>query len=70
MNKSDELLARLKAGWCPASVLCVHFQWQPHSLRGAISTIAKKQGVKIERRKEDGITSYRVAPAGIEAAAE
>ena len=61
MKKSDELFARLQAGWCPASVLCVHLQWQPHTLRGAVSTIAKKRGVKIERRKEDGITSYRVA---------
>ncbi len=70
MNKRDELAACLKEGWQSIEDLHARFFWQPHTIRGAISTVAKQHGLKIERKRVDGITSYRVAPAGIEAAAE
>ena len=36
--------------------------WQPHSVRGFISTAAKKQGIKIESAKsEAGERTYKIA---------
>lgn len=62
MSKADELVDRLKSGWASAEDLRKELDWLPHTLRGAISTIAKKRGLKIERRRENGITSYRIEP--------
>lgn len=58
--KEDELLADLRAGWCPAPSLARKFGWRAHTLRGAISKLAKKHNLNIERRRENGITEYRV----------
>lgn len=61
-TKTEELLKRLTEGWNDAPVLMARFGWGTHTLRGAISTLAKKHGLKIERQRIDGVTSYRVAP--------
>lgn len=63
MKKTETLIALLSDGWCAVPALTSKFGWQPHTLRGAISTLAKKHGLKIERDRIDGITSYRIAPA-------
>lgn len=34
--------------------------WQPHSLRGFLSTASKKLGLKFERTRENGVTTYRI----------
>lgn len=33
--------------------------WQAHTVRGAISALAKSAGLVVERRRVDGVTSYR-----------
>lgn len=62
MTKTDELLKQLTAGWCDVPVMLAFSGWKPHTLRAAISVLAKKHGLKIERQRVDGITSYRVSP--------
>ena len=49
MSKSDELMTRLREGWHSIDDLHALLFWQPHTIRGAISTAAKKHGVVIER---------------------
>lgn len=61
-GKGARLLARLRADWTPATEIAAEYGWQAHTLRGAISTLAKKHAVTVERRKVEGVTSYRVAP--------
>lgn len=56
-----KLVSAIKNGWAPLPALMSELGWQAHTVRGAISTIAKAEGFKIERRREDGVTSYRVA---------
>lgn len=59
--KKDRLIAML-ADWTPLSDLMKAMDWQAHTVRGALSTAAKARGITIERRRVDGVTSYRVAP--------
>lgn len=61
MTKSDQLADALREGWQSTEDLHLKFFWGPTTIRGAISMIAKKRGLKIERRRENGITSYRIA---------
>lgn len=58
MRKSEELLARLQAGWCAANVMALHFGWKAPSFRRAVSQVAKSYN--IERKRENGITFYRI----------
>lgn len=58
--KKDRLVSML-AGWTPISELMDALDWQAHTVRGALSTAAKARGIEIERRRVDGVTSYRVA---------
>ena len=38
-------------------------EWKPHSVRGHLSNLRKKQGLDIQPRfTEDGTRSYRIAP--------
>lgn len=59
MTKADELNDQL-CDWRTVPELTAKFKWQPHTLRSAIAATAKKRGLKIERKREDGITSYRL----------
>jgi hypothetical protein len=58
MTKTEQLLSSL-AEWKTVSELTAIFNWKPHSLRAAISGIAKSH--KVERQRIEGITSYRVS---------
>lgn len=58
--KRDRLIAML-ADWTPISELMSAMGWQAHTVRGALSTAAKKLGITIERQRIEGVTSYRVA---------
>lgn len=60
MTKTEDLVTRLKVGWCPAIELEDLLGWKSHSLRAAISGIGKSH--KIERQRINGVTSYRIAP--------
>jgi hypothetical protein len=59
-SKADAVFEKLSAGWVAAADLMAMTGWQPHTLRGALSTMAKKRGVTIERQRENDVTSYRV----------
>jgi hypothetical protein len=59
--KKDRLVAML-ADWTSIDYLMAHLDWQAHTVRGAISTAAKARGIKIERQRVDGVTSYRIEP--------
>jgi hypothetical protein len=59
--KRDRLVAML-ADWTPISELMSAMGWLAHTVRGALSTAAKARGITIERRRVDGVTSYRVQP--------
>lgn len=57
MSKTEKLLQKLTGGWSDVPSLCTEFGWKPHTLRAAISGLDRR----IERRRESGITSYRLA---------
>jgi hypothetical protein len=57
--KRDRLISML-ADWTPLSELMSAMRWQAHTVRGALSTAAKARGITIERKRDAGITSYRV----------
>lgn len=59
-SKRDRLVAML-ADWTPVTDLMAAMGWQAHTVRGALSTAAKNLRIKIERKREDGVSSYRVA---------
>jgi hypothetical protein len=61
MSKSESLFLKLANGWCDVPSLCAEFGWKPHSLRAAISGLVLPANGTIERRREAGVTSYRVA---------
>lgn len=59
--KRDRLVSML-ADWTPISDLMKAMEWQAHTVRGALSTAAKNLKIKIERKRVDGVSSYRIAP--------
>jgi hypothetical protein len=61
MTKADELCEMLRAGWQSTQDIHLRFSWGNNSIRGAISTIAKKRNLTIERQRIEGITSYRIS---------
>ena len=61
MTKIEELFGTL-VEWQTVPALAEKMGWQPHTLRAAIAVNAKKRGVNVERRRVDGITSYRITP--------
>lgn len=63
-NKTEMLLTMLKKG-ATVDALCKATVWLPHTLRARICRLAKPKkdgglGLKIERERVDGVTSYRV----------
>jgi hypothetical protein len=58
--KRDRLVAML-ADWTPVTDLMAAMGWQAHTVRGALSTAAKNLKIKIERKRVDGVSHYRVA---------
>jgi hypothetical protein len=67
--KKDRLIAML-ADWTTLSDLMAAMEWQAHTVRGALSTAAKARGITVERRRVEGVTSYRVAGIQGQEAAE
>jgi hypothetical protein len=63
--KRDRLVVML-ADWTPVTDLMKAMGWQAHTVRGALSTAAKNLKIKIERKRVDGVSNYRVAdPAAV-----
>jgi hypothetical protein len=56
----DNVVAELKARWTTTESLITMTGWLPHTLRGFISTRARALGLKAERKRIDGVTSYRL----------
>lgn len=61
MTKIEDLIRLLRTDWVTAGELCRRFGWQSHTLRGALSIYGRKHSIKIERRRLNKITSYRIA---------
>lgn len=61
-SKGEAILEKLKGGWWTVPNLLLETGWKPATLRGALSTLARKRGLKLERVRDNGITSYRIAP--------
>ena len=40
------------------------FNWEPHTARAVISTLAKRLGVKVEAERKEGVLVYRL-PASV-----
>ncbi len=60
MTKADQLLKAITGEWASIADLMFATGWQAHSVRGALSALAKKRGVKILRKRDHGMTFYRV----------
>lgn len=64
-DKNATLMVMLKKG-ATVDALCKATDWLPHTLRARISHLNKPkskggEGLKIERERADGVTSYRIA---------
>ena len=59
-NKTTALIAMLTKG-ATAEHIAKTLGWLPHTLRAALSRLKTKEGLKIERERVDGTTSYRIA---------
>lgn len=59
-SKGEMLIAMLKKG-ATADALAKALGWLPHTLRASISTQSRKQGFKVERTRDDGVTTYKIA---------
>ena len=57
-DEAVKLLSR--AGGATLPELMKAFGWQAHSVRGFISVLASKHGLKIESSKVDGIRTYHI----------
>jgi hypothetical protein len=60
-SKVAELVAELKQGWVPVSTLMSRFNWKSHTVRGLLSSLSRKHGLKVEHQRIEGVTSYRIA---------
>jgi len=63
-DKTEMVLAMLKGEGATVDALCKATDWLPHTLRARLSAISKPKkagglGIKIERTRVDGVTSYR-----------
>jgi hypothetical protein len=61
-SKKANMVAALQADWVALPTLMQETGWKAHTARAAISVEAKKLGLVIERRRAEGVTSYRVRP--------
>ena len=57
-DQAVKLLSR--AGGATLPEMMKAFQWQAHSVRGFISILQSKHGLKIESSKVDGVRTYHV----------
>lgn len=61
MTKIETLIARLREGWVASETLQRDLGWRSHTLRGALSNLSRKRKLRIERKREEGVTQYRIA---------
>lgn len=54
-------LSTLLGGWKTVEEVQSAFGWRAHTVRGRISDLGRS-GTTIERKRVDGVTSYRIAP--------
>ena len=59
-NKTTALIELLTKG-ATVEHMAKALGWLPHTLRAALSRLKTKEGLKIERERVDGTTSYRIA---------
>jgi hypothetical protein len=59
-TKGEMLVAMLTKG-ATVDAMRKQLGWQAHTLRASISMLGSKQGLKIERTRTDGVTSYKLA---------
>lgn len=59
-GKQSALQALLEAGWKALPDLAASLSWQAHTVRGVISRIGKDPTLTVERKRENGVLSYRV----------
>ncbi len=64
-DKTAKLLSMLKGKGSTVEAMTKALDWLPHTLRARISGLAKPkskggEGLKIERERTDGVTSYRI----------
>lgn len=59
-GKHAQLRALLETGWQALPDLCGAIGWQEHSVRGVISRLSKLPSLTVERKRENGVLSYRV----------
>ncbi|MCP3471394.1 DUF3489 domain-containing protein [Bradyrhizobium sp. CCGUVB1N3] len=57
-TKTEQLMTLLKSG-ATVEALCSKLGWQAHTLRAAVTRLPG--GAKVERSREDGVTSYKLA---------
>ncbi|SRR5579883_894332 len=57
----DQVIAALKERWTPIDDLIKLTGWLPHTTRAFISVQTRKLGLTAERRRVEGVTSYRIA---------
>jgi Protein of unknown function (DUF3489) len=58
-TKKEQLVTMLRQG-ATVEALTKALTWQPHTLRAAISGL-NKAGMKVERERAEGITSYKIS---------
>lgn len=61
MTKSAAVSAAISNDWCTLSSLLQLTGWKPHTLRAELSRIGKRGGFKVIRKRDAGVTSYRIA---------
>lgn len=59
-GKQAALRDLLAGGWKTLPELVAVMAWQSHTVRGVISRIGKFPGLTVERKRENGVLSYRV----------
>lgn len=60
-DKGEVVMQKIQEGWASVPDLLKETGWRAHTLRAVISTRARKLGLKVERSRENGVTSYRAA---------
>jgi hypothetical protein len=59
-GKGAELLALIKTDWQPVPELLKLTGWLPHTMRGYIYRVAKAERWTVERKRDDGVSYYRI----------
>lgn len=63
-SKQAQLIAMLRRPeGATISGVTEAFNWQAHTARAVISTLAKRLGAKVEAERKEGVMVYRLPPA-------